>query len=245
MSRNVLVSPPKQPKIISWDIECTNLNANFGYMLCMGYKQLGASKARCISITDFPEFKKDPTNDYYLVKASADALRDADMWITWYGGRFDLPYLQSRLVYHGLPILPPVQHVDGWRIAKYKMKLNSNRLASVTGFLGLADKTPLTGPIWIRAAAGHKPSVKYVVEHCLQDVEVLEQVYNKIKPLMTNHPGLGVMLGKTIACPVCGADDLQRRGFHMTRLRKYQRFQCQKCGAWSNDGKTVSKTQLR
>jgi len=235
----------KKPRIILWDIECTNLNANFGYMLCLGYKYLGDPKTHVISITDFPAFRKDPTNDYYIVKAAGEVLSAADMWITWYGSRFDVPYIQSRLVYHKLPILPPVPHVDGWRIAKYKMRLNSNRLASVTGFLELEEKTPLTGPIWIRAAAGHKPSVKYVVDHCLQDVRVLEQVYNRIKPLMTSHPGMGILEGKLVACPVCGSDKVQRRGYHVTRVRKYHRFQCQKCGAWSNDGQSLASTRLR
>jgi len=235
----------KRPKIAIWDIECTNLNANYGYMLCMGYKFLGESKSHLISITDFPAFQKNPTNDYYLVKAAGEVLSQCDMWVTWYGARFDVPYLQSRLVFHKLPIMPPIAHVDGWRIAKYKMKLNSNRLASVTGFLELEEKTPLSGPIWIRAAAGHKQSVKYVTEHCIQDVKVLEQVYERIKPLMTNHPGRGVMEGKKLACPVCGSARVQKRGYHMTRLRKYQRFQCQGCGAWSNDGKSLASTQLR
>ncbi len=245
MSKANVIQNTRLPNVVLFDIECTNLNANFGYMLCVGYKKLGEKNGHCISITDFPAFHKDPTNDYYVTKAAGEALRDADVLIGWYSTKFDLPYLQTRLLYHKLPTLPPIQHVDGWKIAKYKMKLNSNRLASLSAFLEVEDKTPLTGPIWIKAAAGHKPSVKYVVDHCIQDVEVLEQVYDRIKPLMTNHPGMGVILGKLFACPVCGGEKLQKRGYHMSRTRKYQRYHCQKCGAWSNDGKALSKTVLR
>ncbi len=244
-SHLTLVKKAKEPKIFLFDLETSNLNANFGFILCAGYKELGEEKAHCINITESPGFKKDPTNDYYVVKTIGEVLGQADMLIGWYSSRFDYPYLQSRLIFHKLPILPPIQHVDGWRIAKYKMKLNSNRLASVTAFLGLEDKTALSGPIWVRAAAGHRDSIQYVVEHCLQDVVVLEQVYQRIKPLMTNHPGLGVMAEKSFACPICGSEQVQKRGFHMTRTRKYQRWQCQGCGGWSHDGQSLGGTQLR
>ena len=235
----------KNPKVLFLDIEASNLNANFGYMLCFGYKWLGDKKAQVISITDFPKFQTDPTNDKYVTKAAAKVLTEADMWVGWYSSRYDIPFVQTRLVYHKLPLLPPVQHCDAWRIAKYKMKLNSNRLASVSSFLGVEEKTPLSGPIWVRGAAGHKPSVRYIVEHCRQDVEVLEQSYMRIRGLSTNHPHVGMMNGHEHACPNCGSDDVQRRGIARSRLSTYHRFQCMNCGAWSRDGQATSRAELR
>lgn len=230
-------------KLIAWDLECSNLNASFGYILCAGYKELGSNKTHVISITDFKEdFQRDPTNDRNVVKAIADVLSKADMWITWYGGGFDIPYLNSRLLYHKLPVLPRVPHVDGWRVARGQMKMHSNRLASVSSFLGVEEKTPLNGPIWIRASAGHKPSIKYVVQHCRQDVVVLEQVYNIIKPLAITHPNVGLMNGLTHACPKCGIEGkMQKRGSYVAKTRVCQRVHCQNCGSWSRFNKTESE----
>lgn len=224
----------KQPRIILWDLETSNLSANFGYILCAGWKALGEKKTHVIKITDFPLFKKDPTNDKEVAKAMREVLTEADGWVTWYGSKFDEPYLNSRLMNHGLHPCPPMgrAHIDGWRIARYKMKLNSNRLATVTRFLGMEDKTALDGPTWIKAQAGHKPSLKYVYDHCYQDVRVLEQVYEKIKPLHATHFNVNLVTGSD-GCPKCGSTKLHKRGWAYAASRKRQRFQCQKCGGWS------------
>ena len=128
---------PKKARIILWDIESYNLNANFGYVLCVGWKVLGEKKVNVIKISDYELFDRDPTNDREVVREARDVLTDADAWVTWYGGGFDEPFINSRLLNHGLSPMPPMgsAHIDGWKIARYKMTLNSNRLASVTAFL--------------------------------------------------------------------------------------------------------------
>lgn len=237
--------PKFGPKIVLWDLETTNLNANFGYLLCFGWKILGEKKTNAISITEFPQFKKDPTNDRSLVKAAYSELANADAWVTWYGSRFDVPYLSSRLLYHKLPFLPPVPHIDGWWIARKHLRLNSNRLASVSSFLDIEEKTPLDGPTWIRAAAGHEKSIKYVVEHCLQDVVVLEEAYLRIRPLMRTHPNLNVISEEANVCPTCGSKKLQKRGVSITRVATRQRYMCNACGAWSKGKKHLFSAEIR
>lgn len=222
--------------IVFVDIEASNLNANFGYMLCGAWKSQQEKKVNCISIADFPLFEKDPTNDKKLVEAYANEISKADIFVGWYSTRYDIPFINSRLIFHGLKPLPPIPHVDGWRIAKYQLKLNSNRLASAASFLGAEQKTPLDGPTWIKAQAGHKSSISYVVKHCKQDIVVLEQVYEKIKMLAKNHPNVNLVSnGSTDACPICGTvGRLQKRGFTIAQTSRKQRWQCQKCGAWSH-----------
>ena len=222
----------QKPRICLFDIECTNLNANFGYVLCVAWKWLGEKKIHLVSITDFDLFDSDCTNDRLVVREAAKEIAKADMWVTWYGQRFDVPYLQTKLLQHGMKPLPPIPHVDGWRIARYKMKLHSNRLASVSDFLGIEEKTPLKGPTWIKAAAGHKHSIKYVERHCKQDVLVLEQAYEALRPLCTTHPNMSLATDRQ-SCPVCSTGKLIKRGFTIARTRKYQRWQCTDCGAWS------------
>jgi uncharacterized protein YprB with RNaseH-like and TPR domain len=223
-----------KPNILFWDLESSNLNANFGYILCFGYKRLGEAKPKIVSITDFPLFKEDCTNDREVVKAAAKILSEGDVWVTWYGKGFDVPLLNSRLIFHKMKPLPPVPHVDGWWIARFKMRLNSNRLATVSSFLEVSEKTPLTGPKWIRAAAGHRPSIKYVTEHCAQDTVVLEEVYHRIKPLVSGHPNMALIVRDPDACPVCAVHGkMQKRGFSVTPTTINQRYQCQACGAWS------------
>lgn len=235
----------KQPKVILWDIEATNLSANFGYVLCVGWKELGKKKTNLIKISDFKLFTNDPTNDSEVIRETVKVLTGADAWVTWYGRKFDEPFINTRALFHKLPLLPPMAaaHIDGWRIAKYKMKLNSNRLDTVSKFCGVAEKTPLDGPTWIDAAAGKPKALKYVYDHCRQDVVVLEEVYNKIKIL-----GHGVNLAtfrdkvdpNKQVCPVCNKENmLTKQGTRLANATKKQRYHCTNCGAWST-GKVES-----
>ena len=115
------------------------------------------------------------------------------------------------------------------------MKLTSNRLASVSTFLGVKEKTPRNGPIWIKASAGHKSSLDYIIRHCKQDVVVLEEVYDLIKGLATTGPNVAIITGGDLdGCPRCGKSTLQSRGFRVTVTQTYKRYQCTSCGAWSH-----------
>lgn len=226
------------PKIKLWDIEATNLNADFGVILSVSVKDLGQSKIRNYNIGQYKSFDKDRTNDKALLEEAYKDLADADMWVTWFGTYYDIPMFNTRLIEHKLDPLPKVAHVDGWMIARKKMKLHSNRLASVQNFLDLEEeKTPLKGPIWIRAAAGYKDAIKYVVEHNNQDCVVLEQVYDRIKGLCDFHPNVNIMVdGNTANCPICGSKNMQMRGKTITKTGYRQRYQCTSCGGWSSSG---------
>ena len=216
-----------RPRIMFLDIEATNLAANFGYILCIAWKWDGENDVHYLSIDDSPDFDKDPTNDKALVTAFAKEAEKADIAVFHYGERFDWPFINTRLLYHNLPPLPNVKMIDTWRIAKYRLRLNSNRLASVSELLGVAEKTPLSGPIWIKAMAGNKKAIAYVVEHCVQDVRVLEQVYQRISPFRPDNPKLS-----QTGCPTCGSYDFQQRGKSVTLAGKKQRRSCNNCGHW-------------
>lgn len=222
-------------RVLLWDTENSSLNADFGSMLCFGYKWLGERGVTVKSVSDFPKFKVDPTDDGPLVQEAYKVLSSADVWVTWYGIRYDVPFVATRLLDHrkefSQTILPPVPHVDGWEIARKKLRLHSNRLASVSGFLGLSEKTPIKPTVWRRALSGHKDSLKYIIAHCKRDVVVLEEVYKVIRPLLACHPNLAMLDGRP-GCAVCKGE-LQRRGTIVTAKKIWKRYQCQRCGAWS------------
>ncbi len=231
-------------KILLWDTENSSLDADFGTMLCFGYKYLGEARTHVISIRDFPKlFRQDPTNDREIVKAAYDILSQADMWVTWYGARYDVPFVATRLLEHRNElkhvILPPIPHVDGWWIARNKMKLHSNRLASISAFLGLQEKTAIKPPVWRRALSGHFKSLDYVIRHCRQDVIVLEEAYEVIKALHPTHPNVALMESR-LGCPTCGKGVLQRRGVMVTLKKRWIRYQCQHCGAWTKEPEKVA-----
>lgn len=232
------------PRVLLWDIEASKLEADFGHIFCIGYEWLGENKPKIITLTDFPRFKRHPADDRYVVEAFSKVLGEADAQVTWFGTYFDIPYLQSRLIQHGLKPLRPVPHIDGWAIARKKLKLHSNRLASVSAFLGLEEKTSILQGYWRDAAWGHRPSLKYVEEHCLQDIVVLRQAYLRLRPLLTTHPNLRLadpVSPDSDGCPVCGSKRIKHKNkYRILRTKRVEQFQCNNCGRWiENSGDPV------
>jgi uncharacterized protein YprB with RNaseH-like and TPR domain len=228
-------------KILAYDIEASNLSADFGIILTFGSKFVGQGKVEVLNILDYLDKSKD------LIKAERRLLMDisermltADVWLGHYSTWYDLPFINSRLLYHKLPVLPPnFSQLDTWKIARNRLKLRNNRLITISEFLGTDDeKNAIKPEQWLRALSCHRPSMDYIVEHNRRDVLVLEEVYNRIRPLVLDHPNRGVLDGRG-GCAICGEQKLQKRGFHITRTRKYQRFQCMSCGGWSKGTKPV------
>lgn len=237
-------------RLLFLDIESTNLTANYGAMLCVAWKFLGESKVYCASVMDFPKtFAKDCTNDVHVAKAIAEAVAQADLTCGWYSSRFDVPFINSKLILHGQDILVPTPHLDLWKTARYQLRLSSNRLAVVADFLGIQEKTRLKGPIWIRATAGHKPSLRYVIKHCKQDVVVLEEAYLKLRRLVPGHVNVALKSYRegVDACPICGSlIGLQKRGWNYARVSKKQRYFCTICRGWSSGKPTrVGRVEVR
>ncbi len=216
-----------QPRILIFDIESSNLSANFGVILCISYKWLNTGKVHTIAITDFPLFKKDPTNDREVVREFRKVFLQADAVVAHFGQFFDIPMLQTKMIMHGLPVLPKTKLIDTWKIAKKQLKLNSNRLATLISALKIKyKKTELDGPTWVRAMAGNVKAIKYVVTHCIYDVLALEAVFNKLRPLMAESEE---------NFHACKNPTYKSEGIRIKDKKTYRRLYCRKCG-WFKHG---------
>lgn len=163
------------------DIEASNLNANFGIVLSYCIKEDGG---RIIKRLIEPKHMKSGEFDKYLMIQLCKDIRKFDRLTTWYGDRFDIPYLRTRCLYHNLdfPLYGEVAHTDAWMIARKKLRLHSNRMEVVAKFFGIAAKNhPLIPEIWLRCLSGNRKALNFVLTHNIEDVETLEKVYNKIK----------------------------------------------------------------
>ena len=221
-----------EPRILFFDIESTNLAANFGTILCIGWKWHGSKVCRVPTILDTGG--KDCLDDKGLVKKFAEVYNTADYTCGWYSSRFDIPMIRTKLLKHRLPPLAPIPHLDLWRTARYKLKLHSNRLQVVQEFLGTThDKTPIHFDDWLKAAVGDRKALAHVRKHCELDVRVLEEVFDIMRPLIVDEPNRGLMTGETgLVCQSCGSSDVQARGTYISLTRRYKRYNCQSCGKW-------------
>lgn len=215
----------KEPRILFYDIEATNLSASMGYILCIGYKFLGDKKVTVMSLEQYPGKKS--TDDSELIKAFKKIHDGAEMVCFHFGEFYDQPFINTRLLMHKMKPLAKVALVDTWRIAKKRLKFHSNRLDAIAKALDCPySKTSLDGRAWIDASAGDKRALKYVVHHCKQDVLVLEWCYNRLKVIWDQHPAL---YGKA-RCNSCGSKELKSEGIRATIKKVYRRLICKKCG---------------
>lgn len=226
----------KEPRILLWDIETDGINAD--RILCIGYKFYGEKKPTLLKATDFK--REGAWDDSGLIKGFAKVFAGADWHVTWYGARFDLPVVNARIIASGLKPLPDIPHIDLWKTARYKFRTGGgNRLAKWQDFLGLpAEKTPVRASVWIKARYGHEPSLRYIYEHCIKDVDVLEDVFEKLRPWVTEEPARGLIVPTdSMACLSCGSRHLTRNGWRVAKTRRYRRYQCQNCGKWQAEKK--------
>ena len=168
------------------DIEATQLNGDFGYMLSWCIKTAGKNEIHTSVITKKEIF--DYEFDKRLVIELLDVLKHYDIVYTHYGadGRFDFPFIRTRAYAHGLEeSLPNYQEkyiMDTWPVARMKLKLHNNRLDSIAEAVGVkTKKTPLSAKTWCLASVGEPKSLKYIVTHNIKDVKILEAVHKKLK----------------------------------------------------------------
>ena len=72
-------------------------------------------------------------------------------------------------------------------------------------------------------------------KYAKQDVDLLVDVYERLRPWATSHPNRNVIDGTTFACPTCGSNRLVKRGVRRTRTMSYQQYQCSRCKAYCRE----------
>lgn len=172
---------------VIFDLEMSNLSADFGVILCACFKSSEREGITTFRIDDYPLYKTEPWNDRDVIQDISKYLKEHDIIVSYNGKRFDIPFLNSRQLYHGQEVfaLKPAKHTDMLYQAKFKLNLHRANLDTVAKFLGCAnEKTQIDGQAWVRAMAGDRQSMDYIVEHCVLDVEVLTEVFMKMKNLV-------------------------------------------------------------
>lgn len=219
-------------RILVYDIEATNLDAEFGYVLAIGYKFVGEpdNKTVVLSIDQFPRYEKDRTDDRPILKAFEPVYKSADAILHFNGIRYDEPFVNTRRLVHGMDPLPRKPRIDLLYTAKSTLRIRSKSLDRVAKLLQTKNqKSPVTGRHWVRAMSGYKESLQYISRHCRADVLVLEEVYLRLRGRVYNHPRVSTDIA---ACRFCGGRVI-RRGYALTALKNRPvRVQCVSCRSW-------------
>jgi hypothetical protein len=244
----------REPKILLWDLETAHVEAkvwslfkpminpgdiiNDWFILCGAWKFLGEKRVHTAACTKKELLARD---DKRIVKQIREAVDKADIIVAHNGDAFDTKKLKARIIKHGLKPLSYVKSIDTLKVARKEFKFTSNRLDAIGDFLGVGRKIANMPGLWDKVEAGSMKHMKLMLDYNKQDVNLLEEVYLKLRPHMSNHPNLNVITGEghNESCKACTSTNTQKYGIRYAVAKKYQKFLCKNCGHVFSNGKAI------
>jgi len=204
------------------------------YMLCFSYKWEHQKSTHVVALPDFEKlYGNDPENDNRVVHALWELLDEADLVIGHNSDRFDIRKANARFVYHNFGPPSPYKTVDTLKMARRHFQFNSNKLGDLGQHLKLGKKEATGGfETWTGCMNGNPKSWTIMKKYAKQDVDLLVDVYERLRPWNPSHPNRNILDSTTHACPTCGGNHLMKRGIRRTQVMQYQQYQCLDCLAY-------------
>lgn len=217
---------------MSFDIESTGLKADFAFLLSAAFHVVGEPKVKLLSLSQYGKRGNPLVHEEELVRDVLEEMAEADILLTYFGTRFDIPFMNTKALEYRFPFPPPVPHIDLFYTVKSRLNLSRKSLQNVGYVMGLShEKTPVEGKLWKAASAGNREALALIEAHNEADVRILSEAYEQLRPLIRTHPFVGSKEG----CNRCG-EALQRRGKAYTQtLAQHYRYVC-RSGHWTTKG---------
>jgi hypothetical protein len=210
------------------------------YIMSFAYKWDGSDeKVKCLALPDYAHtYKHHPEKDKLLLVELHGLLNEADIVVAHNGDKFDIKKINTRLILNGLAPPAPYLTVDTLKVCKKHFAFSHNNLDSVAknfGLKGKLKKRKYQGhELWSECIRGNAEAWAEMKAYNEQDVEILEGVYHKLLPWISNHPSVVLHKDEAAkpACPKCGSEEVHWRGYYNTKISRYHRFKCLSCGGW-------------
>jgi uncharacterized protein YprB with RNaseH-like and TPR domain len=169
----------KAGEVAMLDIEATNLKSDFGLIVVVSIKPYKKEPVTFWAKTQY--------NDKVLVREVAQELNKYQTWVTFYGKRFDIKFIKSRLMYWGMPDLPHKHHIDMYEPFRYFLNPSRRSQAHLLRWLDLPqEKMGVSPDVWARLGENYKERIEVLKERCESDTEGLEALYERGKHLLKN-----------------------------------------------------------
>jgi uncharacterized protein YprB with RNaseH-like and TPR domain len=195
----------------------------------IAYKWLGEAKTNVLVM-------EAPYNDKSILDAFLPIYEQAHYVVAHYGDGFDIPFIDGRLFANGMPQLPKKRSLDTYKAAKKRFgrTLNSNKLDHLATLLEVGNKNKTDSMLWVNCAEGDKEALKEMALYNVQDVELLEKVFMKLRPYFADKMNMNLFIDDiTKRCKSCGSDNLTHIGYELTSATMRDQYRCE-CGAISS-----------
>ena len=214
------------------------------FMLSVQWSWNDSKKINSESLLDYRGALK-RRDDKPLIKKIHSLIEEADIVVGHHVNGHDMKKIQARIIKHGLkPVKMPLI-VDTLTWAR-KFGFTSRKLGDLCDYLDLSKKKSHEAGIFLQAALGDESALAKVIKYGIGDIPTLRDLYYRLRPYAPNHPNNNLFRGDGIeCCPSCGNMDFQQRGYSLTSVGKFPRFQCKGCGKWFRGKKAVKRVNMR
>jgi rubredoxin len=216
-----------------------NQNVAINQILDSGYTLCWSAKWRGEDDILFDSQYRNGTKK--MLKNVHKLLDEADAVVHYNGTKFDIPTLNKEFLLNDLSPPAPYKQIDLLRTARGQFRFPSNKLDYICQELGLGNKIKHRGhELWLGCMNGDPQSWQEMEEYNVQDVVLLEKLYNRLVPWIKSHPNYNLYTEGT-CCPNCGSKHFQKRGYYHSNVSTFQRYKCKKCGAWFRSRKNEAQ----
>jgi DNA polymerase elongation subunit (family B) len=180
-----------------------------------------------------------------MLEQVINLLDEADAVVHYNGTKFDIPMLHKEFVELGYAPPSGVKQIDLLKTVRSQFRFPSNKLDYVVQHLGIGAKTEHEGfKLWVKCMEGDAKAWARMRKYNVQDVFLTEKLYDKLQPWIKNGLNYG-LFDEESCCTKCGSFALTKRGFAVTNTGRYQRWQCEDCGGWSQEKRSVTASVFK
>lgn len=209
-------------------------------IICACYKWEGESKVNYLT-WDANQCDKN------LLAKLIEVVNQADEVVGHNIARFDLPWVRTRCLFHGLPPLADHKIIDTLKWGRSKFYFNSNKLDYIAKYLGLGGKIKTEFSLWKEIVLNKSSkAMSLMVKYCCRDVEILERVWFKLSKSMPAKTHAGVASGQERwTCPRDGSSNvvINRRLISAAGIVTHK-MQCKDCGGYYSISDTTFQEYL-
>lgn len=250
----------RQPKILLFDIENSTIKGRFWrtgkqyvsheqiiddwYVLGYSAKWLFSTEIMSDFVTAKESVQRD---DKRVMQSLYKLINEADILIGHNVKKHDIPMVKTRFLLHGFKPPLPFLVIDTLQIAWKEFAFSSAKLDYLSKMMMSKEKLHTDYSLWKRCEDGDQEALDYMEEYCRMDTELEESVYIEMRPWMSSHPNLPLIMdAKEPACPTCGSFELSEvDDYYYTPQNRYQAIRCNSCGAVSHKKKSEVTTDQR
>lgn len=204
-------------------------------IICACWKWHGKKRVHSV------DWGKNQDTEKVIKTLDKEVISKADIIIAHNGDKFDMRHINTHRLVNKLPPLPEVATEDTLKQCRKHFYLPSYSLDYISTLLLGDQKLKTDFKLWVDIVVHKKvTALRRMVKYCKKDVKLLEKVEQILAPYVEHKVHRGIIKnGNRDSCPNCGETKLQKMGFYVTKVGKYQRYRCTSCGHTHKDSRQV------